>query len=182
MLIPYTTADGRTYTAGDGSLLVLETLVLITDRTLADYLRWKELRDKGWANMTAAEREEWAGASMKGSYATSDLNRVGEALNYARDQLTTSGYLGGNEFDARTDWAVGEVPEAGYLSYYLRAVAVIRGAMAQWRTTPATPADVGSLDYQDANAIEQILLDVDQLITNMLAARSYCGDLYSGEV
>lgn len=155
---------------------------LITDRTLADYLRWKELRDKGWANMTEAEREEWAGATMKGSYGPTDLNRVGTALNYVRDRLTAAGYLIGKEFSAKVDWTQGEIPEAAYLTYYLGAVSVIREAMARWRNTPATPADVGSLDYQDANAIEQILVDVDQLITNMLAARHFCGELYSGEV
>ena len=155
---------------------------LITDRTLADYLRWQTLRDKGWASMTAAEREEWSGAIMKGSYGVSDLNRVGGALNYVRDRLVAAKYLGGNEFDARVDWKQGEIPESSYLSYYLRAVSVIREALAQLRTTPAVPDDVGSLSYQDANAIEQILVDIDQLITNMLAARHFCGDLYSGEV
>ena len=155
---------------------------LVTDRTITDYLHWKELRDKGFANMTAAERAEWSGASMKGSYGAADLNRVGEALNYLRDCLSAASYLGGNEFDARADWALGEIPSSAYLSYYLRAVAVIREALAQWKSTPRTPADVGSLDYQDANDIEQILVDIDQLITNMLAARHFCGELYGGEV
>ena len=182
MLIPYTTADGRTYSAADGTLLVLEATELITDRTLADYLHWAELRDKGWANMTPSEREEWAGANMKGSYGANDLNRVGAALNYVRGRLTAAGYLGGSEFNARENWTVGEIPETSYLSYYLNAVATVREAMAQWRTTPETPEDVGSLSYQDANDIEQILIDVDQLITNMLAARYYCGELYGGEV
>lgn len=186
MIIPYTTGDGKTYAAADGAFLVLEALVLVTDRTAQDFARWRELRDKGWANMTAAEREEWLSDEMtparKGSYGATDLNRVGSALNYVRDSLTAAGYLGGSEFDARTDFSRGEIPDAEYLSYYLRAVAIVREALAQWRTTPYTPADVGSLDYLDANAIEQILVDVDQLITNMLAARHFCGGLYSGEV
>lgn len=182
-MIIYTTADGKAFTAADGSLLVLDAgLSLITDRTAADVLRWQSLRDKGWAAMSEDERAEWAGAQMKGAYGVSDLNRVGEALNAARDRLTAAGYLSGSEFAARVDWTQGEIPEAAYLSYYLVAVSVIREAMARFRTTPATPADVGSLDYRDANAIEQILVDVDQLITNMLAARHYYGDLYSGEV
>lgn len=181
-VITYTTADGRAFTAADGSFLVLDTLGLITGRTAADVLRWQSLRDKGWAAMSDEERAEWASGRMKGSYGPTDLNRVGEALNIIRDSLTAAGYLSGSEFEARYDWTQGEIPEAAYLSYYLRAVSVIREALARFRTTPTTPADVGSLDYQDANAIEQILVDVDQLITNMLAARHYAGDLYSGEV
>lgn len=154
---------------------------LITDRTLADYLRWKTLRDKGWANMTEAERTEWA-AGMKGAYKASDLNRVGSALNYLRDMLSAASYLTGAEFTAKVDWDSSDVPTAADLSYYLGAVNTIRCAMSRFATTPPTPSDVGSLDYQGANDIEKILLDVDQLITNMLDARYCCGELYAGEV
>lgn len=155
-------------------------LNLITDRTLADYLRWKTLRDKGWANMTEEERTEWAG-DMKGAYNASDLNRVGSALNYLRDRLTAAGYLSGEEFTAKTDWSVKDVPTGADLTYYLKCVSVIRGVLSVWATTPATPPDVGGLDYQDANDIERILFDVDSLVTNMISALYYSGDLYSGE-
>lgn len=157
---------------------------MVTDRTLAHYLRWKELRDKGWANMTEAEREEWwNGVSVKkGSYGYTDLNRVGAALNYLRERLAVAGYLTGAEFSARENWGVEDVPTADDLTYYLSSVATIRGALATLSTTPAMPPDVCSLDYLGANAIEQILVDVDQLVTNMLAVRYFCGDLYSGEV
>ncbi len=104
-------------------------LNLITDRTLADYLRWKTLRDKGWANMTEEERTEWAG-DMKGAYNASDLNRVGSALNYLRDRLTAAGYLSGEEFTAKTDWSVKDVPTGADLTYYLKCVSVIRGVLS----------------------------------------------------
>ena len=59
---------------------VIDTLV--TDRTEADVSRYSELRDKGWAEMTAAERAEWA-AGMKGAYnPNSDMNRVASAMSY----------------------------------------------------------------------------------------------------
>ena len=161
---------------------VTPMLGLITDRTILDHQHWAELRDKGFGNMTEEEQAEWSGASMKGSYGMNDLNRVGTALNYVRDRLTAAGYLAGNEFEARVDWVLGEIPETGTLTYYLGAVAIIREAFTRWRSTPDTPADVGSLSYQDANDIEQILIDVDQLITNMLAARYYSGELFCGEV
>lgn len=154
---------------------------LITDRTLADFLRWKELRDKGWANMTEAERAEWL-AGMKGAYKASDLNRVGEALNYLRIRLTDAGYLGGNEFSMPTTWNDTHVPTVESFSSYISAVETIRAAMSRKRTTPPTPADTGSLDFQGANDIEQILLDIEELIDKMLSVRYYSGDLYSGEI
>jgi hypothetical protein len=154
--------------------------LMVTDRTLADYTRWKTLRDKGWANMTEEERTEWSG-DMKGAYNASDLNRVGAVLNYLMYSLRDMGYLTGNEFYAKTDWTVADVPTAADLSYYLSCVATIRGVLSVWATTPATPPDNGSLDYIGANDIEKILFDVDALIDNVNDALYYSGDLYSGE-
>lgn len=154
---------------------------LITDRTQADFERWRTLRDKGYAKMTAEEKAEFS-EDMKGAYNASDLNRVGEALNYLRDRLTAAGYLFGNEFAAREDWAENEIPTAEQFTAYLKAVEVIRAAMSRYSTTPATPADDGGLDIQGANDIESILLDVDELINKMRAARYFLNDLYSGEI
>ena len=50
------------------------------------------------------------------------------------------------------------------------------------QTTPNVPPDMEKLTYQEANDIEQILTDIDRLITNMTFAWVYSGDLYSGEV
>ena len=154
---------------------------LITDRTQADFERWRTLRDKGYANMTAEERIEFAG-DMKGAYNASDLNRVGAALNYLRGRLTAAGYIRGDEFSARANWERKEIPTGAQFTAYIKAVETIRAAMSRKATTPQTPADVGGLDIQGANDIEQILLDVEELINNMLAARFFCNELYSGEV
>lgn len=154
---------------------------LITDRTILDYERWRTLRDKGWENMTTEERAEWSG-DMKGAYNASDINRVSAVLNYLRDRLKAAGYLGGNEFALRTDWNVGEIPTAEQFAAYLSAVQTVRGAMKQFPETPAAPENTGGLDFVGANNIERILLDVENVINKMLAARYYSSELYSGEV
>lgn len=154
---------------------------LITDRTAADVARWRELRNKGYGNMTAEERAEWD-AGAKGAYNTSDLNRVGEALNYLRDRLAEAHYMSVDAFSAKTDWTVADIPTAVDLTAYLGYVETVRAALAVLATTPPTPGNTGGLDYAEANNIEKILFDVDRLIKNMLAARYFCGDLYSGEV
>lgn len=151
------------------------------DRTINDVSRWFALRNKGYANMTTTEREEWDTGRMKGAYNAVDMNRVGIALNYLRHRFAEAGYLSGAEFTAKTNWSVADVPTGADLTYYLKCVSVIRGVLSVWATTPATPPDVGGLDYQDANDIEHILLDVDSLVTNMISALYYSGDLYSGE-
>lgn len=155
---------------------------LITDRTDADFQRWLTLRDKGVKNMTAEELAEWV-SGMKGAYNASDLNRVGEALLYLRDELTAAGYLGYvPAFNVRTDWTEADIPTTAEFTAYLNAVETVRAAMAQYQTTPKTPADTGSLDIQGANDIEKILIDIDELITKMQAARFFGGDLYGGEI
>jgi hypothetical protein len=154
---------------------------LITDRTLGDYSRWLYLRNKGYANMTDYEREEWA-TDMKGAYNASDLNRVGSVLNYLKDKLSDTGYLGATTFNVREDWQKGEIPTAAEFSAYINAVSAVREALTHYPTTPPVPANNGSLDFQGANDIEQIMLDIDELVTKMLKARYYSGELFSGEI
>ena len=48
--------------------------------------------------------------------------------------------------------------------------------------TPPAPGDMLSLTWEEANAIESILLAVDDAITRMSQAWFFAGDLYSGEV
>lgn len=188
MLYVYTTADGVPYTAEDGTLLVVGTvpvnlLGLITDRTAADVARWLTLRNKGYANMTAEEKAEWDSGQMKGAYNPPyDMNRVGFALNYLRDRLVEARYLTPGVFSAREDWTTADIPTGADLTEYLKCVSVVREALAQFPTTPPVPEYTGGLDYQEANNIEKILIDVDRLFENMLAARYFCNELYSGEV
>ena len=185
MVVLYTTGDGHTYSAGDNTFLVLSrlALALITDRTSADVARWLYLRNKGYENMNAEERAEWNAAQMKGAYNPPyDMNRVGEGLNYIRDRLAEASYLPIATFSAKTDWTVADVPTASDLREYLACVETVRSAIAVLETTPETPANTGGLDYVEANNIEKILLDVERLIDNMLAARYFCGELYSGEI
>lgn len=156
---------------------------LITDRMAADVARWQTLRNKGYANMTAEEKAEWSAAQMKGAYNPAyDMNRVGVALNSIRDRLTAASYLPSSAFAAKTNWTTADIPTAADLTAYLGYVETVRGAIALFATTPKTPKYSGGLDHQEANDIEKILVDIDQLIKNLLAARYFCGELYSGEV
>lgn len=161
----------------------IDFTTLVTDRTSADVRRWEYLRNKGFANMTEAERAEWLAGNMKGSYNKGDLNRVGEALNYLRDRLLSASYITyQTNFTAKTNWTVTSIPTAADLTHYLQCVANIRDAMAQFENTPPAPPDKRALTYTEANNIEQILIDVETLINNMLAARYYCGDVFAGEI
>ena len=156
---------------------------LVTDRTAEDVRRWRELRDKGFKNMTAEEQTEWLSFTMKGAYNYTDLNRVGNALNHLYTRLYEAGYITpSTTFTAATNWTLTKIPTADDLTHYLKCVGIVREAMAQFETTPHTPADTGALNYIEANNIELILTDIEILINNMLAARHFCGEVYAGEI
>lgn len=156
---------------------VIDTLV--TDRTEADVSRYSELRDKGWAEMTTAERAEWV-AGMKGAYNASDLNRVASAMSYLSQRFASAGYS--VPVSSPTDWANGDIPRKDDLDTYLDDLRRIRAALAVMDTTPSAPESMDYLTWAKANDIEKILVDVGDALGRLLLSPFYSGEIYSGEV
>ena len=155
-------------------------LNLITDRTQADVDRVAQLAARVSAGTaTDAEKTEWA-TDLKGAYNASDLNRVGAAVAYVAGRLNGYGYY--VSVSPKQDWTANDIPTAGQMATYIQDVAALRGAIAVMDSTPPTPESASGLTWQEANNIEQILLDVDELLTRMAAAWFYSGDLFSGEL
>lgn len=157
----------------------LEGFNLITDRTQADVDRYAELQAKGWRGMTDEEKSEWK-TSLKGAYNLTDMNRVESAVEYVANRLTEAGYV--VLPIVKKDWNVNDKPTLDDMKRYMKNIAHIRAALATFSTTPEAPTTGKRLTYQMANDIEQILLDVDDLISRMVSAYFYSNDLYSGEV
>ena len=155
-------------------------LNLITDRTQADVERVAYLTGKVSAETaTAAEQTEWA-SDLKGAYNVSDLNRVGASVAYVAGRLTGYGYA--VSVDPRQDWQMTDIPTPESMTAYLADVAALRAALTVSADTPEVPEDMERLTWQEANDIEKILVDVDELLTRMTAAWFYSGELYAGEV
>jgi hypothetical protein len=131
---------------------------LVTDRTLEDV-----------SNKTA-----------KGFYNATDLNRVGEAVRYLAERFTDCGYA--VTVNPKTDWTEDNVPTRKQLETYRRNIAELRRQIAVMQSTPETPATIRQLDYIRANNIEQILVDLDRLLTNIEKTWYFSGELYAGEV
>lgn len=157
---------------------VIDTLV--TDRTEADVSRHRELTDKGWAGMTAAEKAEWL-AGMKGAYNPNpDMNRVASAMSYLSQRFASAGYS--VPVSSPTDWANGDIPRKDDLDTYLDDLRRIRAALAVMDTTPAAPESMDYLTWAKANDIEKILVDVDDALGRLLLSPFYSGEIYTGEV
>ena len=153
---------------------------LITDRTTADVARVRTLTAKlAQGTATAAERAEWL-TDLKGAYNASDLNRVGAAVTRITERLASAGIYIATV--GKSDWTEEDYNNVEALDYYLRDISLVRGAIAVTSDTPPVPDDLQGLYWWEANNIEKILEDVDYLITNMMQAWYYSGDLYAGEV
>ncbi len=153
---------------------------LITDRTQADVERITYLAERICAGtVTEAEKTEW-NTDLKGAYNASDLNRVGAAVEYVAGRLNGYGYS--VSVTPKTDWVANEIPTASQMQTYIADVATLRAALSVMASTPPVPETANHLTWTEANNIEQILLDVDELLSKMAAAWYYSGDLYSGEL
>jgi hypothetical protein len=161
------------------STIIYYGLHLITDRTQFDVDRVKELKKKGWANMTPKERAEWE-AGLKGAYNYTDLNRVQSAVRYLRDRFADVGYFV-DVSDAKT-WTSEDVPTQSEMTKYFADVRAIHGVIPLFDTPNIEWIAMFGLNYSNANHIEQILLNADTLLSNMIASFAYSGDIYGGEL
>ncbi len=113
-------------------------------------------------------------------YNVADLNRVGKAVQYIARRIAEQGYA--ITVRPKTDWTEADIPTPAQMQRYLTDIGTIRAALAVMPSTPEAPASMAGLTYTDANDIEQILLDVDALITKLISAYYYSGELIAGEV
>ena len=141
-------------------------LYLVTDRTQADVNAGND----------------------KGTYRASDLNRVGAAMNYVADRLKAQGY--DPHISPKTDWKDDDWVDPAAQAVYLGDLAELRKQFTMLASTPEVPPRIlatainsnDGLTYTWANDIEQILMDIDVLLTNIAAGWLYSGEIYSGEV
>lgn len=171
---------------------------LIYDRTQADVDRVYTLKNKimsdGWSSLTSDEQSEYMGG-MRGAYNYTDMNRVGKAVKYIADRLTSipdelatyraeKGVGDDSDYDvpydastvvvsAKTNWAVGDTPTQSQVKTYLNNLTVLRKQLSLPTDAPGVPATLDNLTFTIANEIEYLLYLIDQTLTEVEA------DLYS---
>lgn len=138
---------------------------LITDRTRADVIA----------------------GNAKGTYTASDLNRVGEAMNYVADRLREAGY--DPHISPKTDWNDDDWVNPEAQSAYLGDLMELRNQITMLGSTPQVPPRIlattinsgDGLTYEWANDIEQIILDLDDALNRLKLSFWCCGEIYCGE-
>lgn len=158
---------------------------LITDRTAADAAYIRQLAALGLAGRSTEQNAEWGDGTEanKGAYNAIDLNRVGSAVAYLQTELAALGItadISGN----KTDWTMSDVPTAAQRAAYLANLAAVIAALNAPADMPSVPDDLDGLTYDEANDIEQILVDAGTEIERIEAAWRRCGqaNLFCGGV
>ena len=118
--------------------------------------------------------------TQAGHYDITDLNRVGEAMYYIADRLRSCGW--DIEVSPRTDWVWTDRATPAAAKRYLNNLRKIRKALVLFATTPEVPTGARPFNAQEANDIEKILVDVEDMVERTMDSWYYCGELYAGEV
>lgn len=154
---------------------------LITDRSPADVEAVKVLAEAiKYGAATEEQVRQYLAVHQKGAYTCEDLNRVEAAVQYVANRLKEFGY----DLAIRPveTWAVEDKPNKEDFDRYFWNIAQIRSAITVFKSTPETPNSVIGFDVNKANALEQILVDVDLVLDKIQAAWFFLGDVYFGEV
>lgn len=168
----------RSTEQGKVGLCLDNELALVTDRTQTDIDRWEYLNNLDWRDMTASERTEFLNG-VKGAYTSNDMNRVGEATNIVAKLLNEQGYS--NNVHSVTDWDENKIPIDEDFYLYLSNIRTFIKIFYILPTTPPLPSDLDYFTYEEANAIEQILLDIHKLIQGVVSEFIHSGEAYAGE-
>lgn len=85
------------------------------------------------------------------------------------------------DYDEYT-WYEVDIPDSETMGKYLENLSKLRSVIIAPASTPAIPSDMNGLTVTEANNIEKIIADLNQLLINMSLAWFYSGELYAGEV
>lgn len=156
-------------------------LSLITDRAQSDVDELLSLLRTPFADWTAEQAQLFYSGMSKGAYNASDLNRVGAAMVYIAERMASMGYAVA-DIAPKLCWMDTDVVTQSDMGAYLSDVASLQAVLPLPDETPTAPSDMTELTFTEANDIEQILLIINTIITNITLAYRYAGELYGGEV
>lgn len=150
------------------------SLSMITDRTEASVAVAKSLLLKAQSGQTLTAEE--ISAIEKGICSITMLNRVENAQKELAETLNSMNYSVSIE---NKNWTYAEI--FSYMDY-LRIIGnlnKLKNAYYVLSTTPRTPTYI--YGWNEANAIEKILVDIESVINDMKSKYRECGTFNCGE-
>lgn len=172
--IPIVATDG----AGNTATASVYMIRLVTDRVQADVDKLLDMYSRRAAGRTwTGEELEWfnTAACLRGSYDSTDRNRVGVAVRFLAGELQRRGY--DIKVRPKTDWTEEYGPTVSDLDTYLQNVEAVRAA--QGFHAPEIPKTMRFPTLAGANAIEKALVETDAYFPNYSAWSA--GEISGGE-
>ena len=113
----------------------------------------------------------------KGTFNYTDLNRIEAKQEELKNLFNDMGYW--NTPITNKTWGENDIFNVDDFQRILDNTNVLREAFFVYNDTPNTPPV--SYHYNDINALEKILYDLDVMISNVKADYRYCGEFVCGE-
>ncbi len=149
---------------------------MIDNRTLADVETAKTLRGLLQAGNTLTN--EQITALERGSCTINMLNRV--EMKQAELAVILSGYAYMVHIENKTNWQTSDIFTFQEHQRLLNNLDILKQAYYIYSTTPKTPTYM--YGYEEANSIEKILVDIENMIADMASRFRECGTFECGEV
>lgn len=117
-----------------------------------------------------------AQGASKAFYNEEDLNRVEQAVA----ELNATLYEGGYPVGAITkiNWSKTDFPTENEMQRFIYNIQLLQNKF--YHSEVQTPASMKWISYIEANNIEQILLDIEEMRRKMVAAYRHCGTMDCG--
>lgn len=136
------------------------SLGLITNRTASDVNYAKSFQGKKWADLTAAQKEEYL-KGLKGAYSYIDFNRVINAVKYLSEVLISYGYP--NCITQQSALKASSTPVSTFVQTYIDNIAELKNKYYS-NVEGSLPTTSNWLNYEKANYMEKVLQNIDDIL------------------
>ena len=149
---------------------------MILNRTIEDVteaLRLRNEKVKKFQELTASEIE----TLERGTMTINTLNRIEDKQAELKALFNEMGYW--NAPTTNKVWGENDIFNVDEFQRILDNTNILRNAFFVYKATPNTPPV--SYHYNDINALEKILYNLDVMINDVKADYRYCGEFECGE-
>ena len=149
---------------------------MIFDRTQEDIdtaIRLRREKVQTFQELTESE----IATLEKGTLTINTLNRIETKQEELKNLFNDMGYW--NTPISNKEWSENDIFNVDEFQRILDNTNVLRRAFFVYKDTPNTPSI--SYYWDDINALEKILYDLDVMISNVKADYRYCGEFECGE-
>lgn len=154
---------------------------LRTDRAQTHIDNIKALLSQPWEDWTQSDRDKFLQAAAYGMYNYTDFNRVTIAQEFIQNWLLEYGYDSGYNrvLSSGPVFADTDIPTTTQRETYIKN-ALGFGSILPLLNAPTLPGDMEQFNFEEANAIEKVLVLLDALKPYIHVSYWMCGETLCG--